>query len=221
MKNLTKAVAKLTVVLGLGVIFSAYAAGPSTDGVRKTAVLEGKYLKIVASAPDFAGEGTDFFNRPGIGKAVSDAGNSEYEVDFAAPLAEERTGASYKVRMTEFPNQNALKIVPDAKWQAEYLLRRTGGDPVTAVQIDAPKVPFPEATVVALRWEGLAYGDAKTGKQVVYVIGVSFPGNKFGYAMAGKVITPVAAFDADPAKVDRRANRAFSDFFLNSKIEGK
>lgn len=212
-----KTVAKLVAILGLMVGFTAHAAGPSTDGVRKTAVLDGKYLRVVASAPDFANEGTDSFNRPGVGKGKS-AELSEQFVEFAAPLAEDRTAAGYAVRMSESENG---KPVPDAKWHAEFLIRKGGLDPAKAVQIEAPKVPFPDATVVAYRAEGIASNNPKLGKEVIYAIGVWFPGGKAAYALSGRVITPVAAFDADPAKVDRRAGKVLTDFFKNSKVERK
>lgn len=208
---------KLLAVFGMVACMSAPAA---ENGQRKEAVLDGKYFRIVASAPDFAKSPTDFFNRPGVQHASNDLG-AAWEVNFDAPLAEERTAAIYKVRMTESFKQPKDVVVADAKWQAEYLLKKEGLDPAKAVAIEPPKVPFADATVVAYRGEGIAFGDPKVGKEVVYVIGVSFPGNKVGYAMSANVVTPVAAFDANPAKFDKRANRAFSDLFINTKIERK
>ena len=188
----------------------------ATKGVRKEAVLDGKHLRIVASAPDFANPGTDSLNHPGVGKGTA-YGLTEQFVQFAFPLAE-RTAAVYTVRMTE---SEAGKPVQDAKWHAEYLIKKAGLDPAKAVQIGAPKVPFPDAMVVAYRAEGVAFDDPRVGKSVVYVMGVSFPGNKVAYVMSGSVITPVTAFDTDPAKWDKAAGGAMTDFFQNTKIERK
>lgn len=195
--------------------FSALAA----DGPRKEAVLEGKYLRIVASAPDFANEGSDSFNRPGVGRGKS-AELSEQFVEFAAPLAEERTAAGYAVRMSESENG---KPVPAARWHAEFLIRKGGLDPAKAVEIQVPAIAVPsaDAKVVALRAEGVAFDNPKLGKEVIFAIGVSYPDGKAAYAMAGSVLTPVAAFDADPEKFNKRAGRAISDFLKNTKIERK
>ncbi|MBA4093472.1 MAG: hypothetical protein C0489_05235 [Candidatus Accumulibacter sp.] len=203
------------VLVGMVAAASAFAA----DGARKEAVLEGKYLRVVASAPDFANEGSDSFGRPGIGKGKS-AELSEQFVKFNAPLAEERTGAAYSVRMSESENG---KPVPDARWHAEFLIKKGGLDPAKAVEIQVPPiaVPSPDAKVVALRAEGVAFDDAKLGKEVIYVIGVSYPDGKVAYAMSGLVLTPVAAFDADPKVISKMASRALTDFLKNTKIERK
>lgn len=208
-----KLFAKLFAVAALTASFATHAA----DGPRKEAVLEGKYLRIVASAPDFANPGTDALNNPGVGKGTAN-GITEQYVEFVAPLAEERTAASYKVRLTESENG---KPVPDAKWHAEYLIKKNGLDPAKAVQIEAPKLPFADATVVAFRAEGVAFDDPKMGKEVVYAVGVSIPNGKAAYAMSGRVLTPVSAFDADPKTISKMAGRALSDFFKNTKIDRK
>jgi hypothetical protein len=192
-------------------------AAPPANGPRKEAVLEGKYLRIVASAPDFANEGTDELNRKGASKDTG-YGRTDFFVEFSALLAEERTAASYKDRMTESENG---KPVQDAKWHAEFLLKKEGLELAKAVQIEAPKVPFPDATVVAYRAEGIAFDDPKMGKEVVYVVGVSFPGNKVAYAMSGRVITPVAAFDADPKKFDRGSKKSLIELFQHTVVERK
>lgn len=210
-----KLFAKLFAVAALAVSFSVQAA--DADGPRKIAVLDGKYLRIVASAPDFANPGTDALNNPGVGKGTAN-GITEQFVVFSAPLAEDRTAASYKVRMTESENG---KPVQDAKWHAEYLIKKNGLDPAKAVQIEAPKVPLADAMVVALRAEGVAFDDPKMGKEVVYAIGVSFQDGKAAYAMAGSVITPVAAFDSDPAKVDKRARNVLGNLWKNSVVTKK
>ena len=207
---------KLLFLLGLVVSMTAIAAPPA-DGPRKEAVLEGKYLRILASAPDFANEGTDSLNNKGVGKGMA-YGVTEWFVQFAAPLAEERTGAMYSVRLSESANG---KPVPDAKWHAEYLIKTEGLDPAKATQIQAPSVPWSDAKVVALRAEGVAFDNPKTGKEVVYAIGVSFPDGKAAYAMSGKVLTPIAAFDADPEKVDKRSRNVLGNFWKNSKVERK
>lgn len=56
--------AKLFAVAALVAAFNVQAADPSADGPRKIAVVEGKYLLMVASAPDFAKDGTDELNQP-------------------------------------------------------------------------------------------------------------------------------------------------------------
>lgn len=210
-----KAKMMIGVLVGMVVAASAFAA----DGARKEAVLEGKYLRVVASAPDFAKDGTDSFNRPGIGKGRS-AELSEQFVEFVAPLAEDRTAAGYAVRTSESENG---KPVPDARWHAEFLIKKGGLDPAKAVEIQVPAiaVPSPDAKVVALRAEGVAFENPKLGKEVIYAIGVSYPDGKVAYAMAGSVLTPVAAFDADPKKVDRRAGKALTDLVKNTKIDRK
>ena len=208
-----KLFAKLLAVAAIAVGLTSHAE----EGTRKEAVLDGKYLRIVASAPDFANPGTDELNNPGVGKGTANGISAQFVV-FSAPLAEDRTAASYKVRVTE---SESGKPVPDAKWHAEYLIKKNGLDPAMAVQIQAPSVPFPDATVVAYRAEGVAFDDPKMGKEVVYAIGVSFPNGKVAYGMSGSVITPVATFDADPEKVNKRAGRAITDFLKNSKIERK
>lgn len=208
-----KAVAKLVAILGLLMGFTAHAA----DGARKEAVLDGKYLRIVASAPDYANEGTDATNNKGVGKGTAN-GLTSWFVQFAAPLAEDRTGAMYSMRMTESEDG---KPVQDAKWHAEYLVRKEGLDPAKATQIQAPSMPWPDAIVVAFRTEGIAFDDPKRGKRVQYVIGVSLPGDKVAYSMSGSIITPVAAFDADPKTISKMAGRALTDFFKNTKAERK
>lgn len=207
---------KVALVAALALSSSVFAA----EGQRKEAVLDGQKLRIVASAPDFAKDPTDFLLHPGVGVGRTDFGTA-YEVSFIAPLAEDKTTAAYRVRMTELPAPEKLKVVPDAKWQAEFLIGQEGLKMANAVQIDAPKVPFPDATVVAYRVEGVAFNDPKLGKEVLYVIGVSFPGNKVGYAMSGSVLTPVAAFDADPARVDKRARNVLGYLFKNSTVTNK
>lgn len=208
-----KLIAKLLAIAAIAVGLTSHA----DEGKRKEAVLDGKYLRIVASAPDFANPGTDSLNNPGVGKGTAN-GITEQFVGFVAPLAEDRTAATYKVRMTESENG---KPVPDAKWHAEYLIKKDGLDPAKAVQIQAPSVPFSDATVVAYRAEGVAFDDPKMGKEVVYAIGVSFPNGKAAYAMSGSVITPVAAFDADPAKVDKRARNVLGNLWKNSVVTKK
>jgi hypothetical protein len=203
---------KLLGLLGLLVCISTFAA----EGQRKEAVLEGKYLKIVASAPDFAEDGTDSLNKPGVGKGSNDT-LTEWFVHFFAPMAE-RTGAFYTVRMSEALNG---KSVPDAKWHAEYLLKKSGLEMAQAKQIQSPSVPWADATVVAYRAEGVAFNNTKTGKEVVYVIAVSFPGNKFAYAMSGTYITPIAAFDADPSGIDKMARNALGNLWKNSTVTRK
>lgn len=214
-----KLFAKLFAVAALSVSFYALAADPIADGPRKIAVLEGKYLRIVASAPDFANEGSDTFGRTGVGKGKS-AELSEQFVKFNAPLAEERTAAIYSVRTSESENG---KPVPDARWHAEFLIKAGGLDPAKAVEIQVPAiaVPSPDAKVVALRIEGLAFDNPKLGKEVIYAIGVSYPDGKAGYAMAGSVLTPVVAFDADPAKWIKAAGRVLTDFVKNTTIKRK
>ena len=214
-----KLFAKLFAIAALAVAFNVHAADPSAYGPRKIAVLEGKYLRIVASAPDSANEGSDSFGRPGVGKGKS-AELSDQFVEFAAPLAEERTAAGYAVRTSESENG---KPVPDARWHAEFLVKKGGLDPTKAVEIQVPAiaVPSPDARVVALRAEGVASDNPKLGKEVIYAIGVSYPDGKAAYAMASRVITPVAAFDADPAKWTKAAGRALTDFVKNTKIERK
>jgi hypothetical protein len=207
---------KLLFLLGLVVSMTAVAAPPA-DSPRKEAVLDGKYLRIVASAPDFAKDGTDALNNKGVGKGTAN-GLTAWFVQFAAPLAEERTGAMYSVRMSESENG---KPVPDAKWHAEYLIKAEGLDPAKAVQIQAPSVPWPDAIVVAMRAEGIAFDNPKTGKEVVYALGVSFPNGKAAYAMSGKVLTPIMAFDADPKKFDRGAFKSFAQLFQHSVVERK
>jgi hypothetical protein len=205
------------VAFGMVACMSASAAD---NGQRKEAVLDGKYFRIVASAPDFAKPPTDLFNRPGVGIAKDDTG-AAWEVNFDAPLAEERTAAIYKVRMTETTKQDKNFLPDDARGQAGFLLKTEGLDIRNAVAIEPPKVPFADATVVAYRAEGIAFDDPKHGKRVSYVVGVSFPGNKVGYAMSGSIITPVATFDANPAKFDKGARRAFNDLVANTRVERK
>jgi len=208
-----KSVAKLVAILGLVVGFTAHAA----DGSRKTAVLDGKYLRIVASAPDFANEGTDARNKKGVGKGTAN-GLIEQFVHFNASLAEDSTIAVYSVRMTE---SEAGKPVPDAKWHAEYLIKSGGLDPAKAMQIESPSLPFADATVVALRAEGVSFDDPKQGKEVIYAIGVSFPGMRVAYGMSGLVLTSVSTFDADPAKADKRARSVLGNIWKNSTITRK
>lgn len=195
--------------------FSSMAA----DGPRKEAVLEGKYLRIVASAPDFANEGSDSFGRPGVGKGKSAELSAQF-VKFNAPLAEERTGAAYSVRASESENG---KPVPDARWHAEFLIKAGGLDPAKAVEIQVPAIAVPsaDAKVVALRAEGVAFDNLKLGKEVIYAIGVSYPDGKAAYALSGLVLTPVAAFDADPKTISKMASRALTDFVKNTKVERK
>lgn len=214
-----KLFAKLFAVAALAASFNAQAADLNADGPRKIAVLEGKYLRLVASAPDSANEGSDHFGRPGVGKGKS-AELSDQFVKFNAPLAEDRTAAIYSVRASESENG---KPVPDARWHAEFLIKKGGLDPAKAVEIQVPAIAVPsaDAKVVALRAEGVAFDDSKTGKEVIYAIGVSYPDGKAAYAMSGLVITPVAAFDADPEKFNKRAGRALTDFVKNSKVERK
>jgi len=210
-----KAKMMIGMLVGLVVAVSAMAA----DGARKEAVLDGKYLRIVASAPDFANPGTDALNNPGVGKGTA-YGITEQYVEFVAPLAEDRTVATYKVRLTESANG---KAVPDARWHAEYLVKKNGLDPAKAVEIQVPAIAVPsaDAQVVALRAEGVAFDDPKMGKEVVYAIGVSYPDGKVAYALASSVVTPVAAFDADPKAISKMASRALTDFVKNTKIERK
>lgn len=211
-----KLVAKLLAVAAIAIGLNTHAE----DEKRKEAVLDGKYLRIVASAPDFANPPSTYLNRPFTGKGATAESITEYFVHFAAPLAEERTGAMYSARLIETANG---KPVPDARAQAEYMMKNEGIEPSKAVEIQVPSIAvhFPDAKVIALRGEGVAYDDPRTGKEVVFTIGVSFPDGKAAYAMAGSVIAPVAAFDADPKKFSKWSGKALTDLVKNSKIERK
>ena len=189
----------------------------AAEGQRKEAVLEGKYLKIVASAPEFVKDGTDILNKKGVGKGSNET-LTEWFVQFVGQLPEDKTVAIYTVRMSEALSG---KSVPDAKWHAEDLLNTAGLKMSKATQIQSPSVPWADATVVAYRADGIVFDDPKSGKEVVYVIAVSFPGNKFAYAMSGRVGTTVAAFDADPAMMDKMSRNVLGNLWKNSTVTRK
>lgn len=201
------------VALATSALASAADLGP-----RKEAVFDGQYLQIVASAPAFANAATDSLNFPYKGgKCASNGKFAECFVNFFAPLAENRTVATYNARLIE--SVDGKTQAWDAKKVAYSLLERAGVDKGTVVQIDAP-IAVQNATVVAYRAEGSGFGKTQN-KTVMYVIGVSLNNGKASYALSGDILTTAEQFEADPSKMDKRANRALADFLINTKVVQK
>ena len=205
-------------IAAIALAASAFASAADL-GPRKEAVFEGKYLQIVASAPAFANAATDSLNFPfKDSKCASNGKFAECFVNFVAPLAENRTVAVYNARLIESVDGQAQAW--DAKKIAYSLLERRGVDKANVVQIDAPQIAVQNATVVAYRAEGSGFGKTQN-KTVMYVIGVALNNGKASYALSGDIATTAEQFDADPSKMDKRANRALADFLVNTKVVQK
>lgn len=215
---------KTAKLLIAAIALAASALASAADlGPRKEAVFEGKYLQIVASAPAFANAATGLLNEPFTAKdskCAQDAKGklAECFVNFIAPLAENRTVATYNARLIE--SVDGKTQAWDAKKMAYSLLERAGVDNGTVVQIEAPQIAVQNATVVAYRAEGFAFGK-KMDKTVMYVIGVALNNGKASYALSGDIATSADLLDANPSKFDKRANRALADFLINTKVVQK
>lgn len=204
-------------IAAVAMVASALASAADL-GPRKEAVFDGQYLQIVASAPAFANAATDSLNFPYKGgKCASNGKFAECFVNFVAPLAENRTVAVYNARLIE--SVDGKTNAWDAKTIAYSLLKDAGVDKANIVQIDAP-IAVQNATVVAYRAEGFPFGK-KMDKTVTYVIGVALNNGKASYALSGDLRTTADLFDANPSKMDKRANRALADFLINTKVVQK
>lgn len=110
------------------------------------------------------------------------------------------------------PGQQALT----AEHMANEMLETVGFTVDRAIKFDGPKVSIPGATVATYKASGNAITNRVRTDSKLFIIvqAVSYPGQTKGYAiMAAIKETNVAAFDADPAKYESLAKRAFVPLF--------
>ncbi|GAB1395152.1 hypothetical protein MASR1M60_33160 [Rhodocyclaceae bacterium] len=211
-----KAVAKLVVILGLMAGFTAHAA----DGARREAVLDtGKGgVKLVMSVPGWADGPYDFGKNPGAkvksvanlihGEALFNAGVTDSSVVVYQAVVGRRTSAK----------QGDQPIT--AEHLANEMLKTNGFTTARAVKIDSPDAGINGATVVAYKASGYSIWDGKEDrrdKAVMIVMAVSPQNQTQGFAIASRVVEKdVGKFDADPAKYEKAAMKAFTDIFKNS-----
>ena len=213
MKTLTKFFAIAAMVISFGAISADTAP-------RKEAVLDtGKGgLHLVVSVPSFGQGPYDFAKNKGPIVNTFD-GVIYGEVMFNAPVGE--TGVVvYQASVIRRTKVNKGDQPVTAEHVAREMIKQAGFGG-RAVKIDSPQVSIEGATVVTYKMSGFAKFEKedRSKKHVGIVTAVSFANETQGYAlMAGVAEKDVAAFDAEPARFEHRAVKAFSDLYQNLDV---
>ena len=212
-----KTITKLFAIAAMAISFGANAADQAP---RKEAVLDtGKGgLHLVVSVPNFAQGPYDFAKNKG--PIVNAFGGLVYgEVMFNAPVGE--TGVVvYQANI----GRRTKVSKGDQPLTAEHLARemiKQAGFEGRAVKIDSPQVGIAGATVVTYKMSGFAMFEKedRSKKHAEIVTAVSFANETQGYAlMVGVAEKDVAAFDADPEKIEKMARGGFKDMMKNTSV---
>lgn len=211
-----KRFAKLFAVAALAVGLTAAHA----EDARKTSVLDtGKGgVKVIMSVPGWADGPYDFAKNPGPRKATT--GTFTYgEAMFNAPVGDSGVVVYQSMLMSATARKPGDQPIT-AEHLATEMLKANGFTTVRAAKVDAPDAGIDGATVVAYKASGFSVFDGierKKEKVALVVMAASLPDQKRGFAIMATVAEKdVAKFDADPAKFEKGAMKAFADVFKNS-----
>ena len=212
-----KVVSKLFAIAAIALSCAAQAADTAP---RREAVLDtGKGgLHLVVSVPSFGQGPYDFAKNKG--PLINKFDRAIYgEVMFNAPVGE--TGVV--VYQASLFRRTAIKN-SDQPVTAEHLARemiKQAGFEGRAVKIDSPQVGIEGATVVTYKMSGFAKFETerKSEKDAAIVTAVSFANDTQGYTLMATIMEKnVAAYDADPAAVEKLARGAYKDLYRNHSV---
>lgn len=200
-------VRKLVSVAAMAIVaLSATASEPAIVDTGKGG------LRAVLSLPEMAGP-YDFAKNKGVSVSIDPllSGGA------AAFLGGEGTFDVVDKLMvfSRIKNQPGQQPIT-AEHLANEMLKTNGFTVDRAIKFDGPKVSIMGATVATYKASGNAVyeQEKKTEKRFMIVQAVSFPGQTKGYAIMATIKeADVAAFDADPAKYESLAKRAFIPLF--------
>ena len=211
-------VAKLFAIAALALSCTAQAADTAP---RKEAVLDtGKGgLHVVFSTPGFTEGPIDFAGNKG--PYSTDMSRTKFrEVAFNAQVGE--TGVIvYKATLTRKLNIQKGDQMATAEFMAADILKSEGFTLDRAIKIDSPPVPITDAKIVTYKASGYSIFEKEKHdfKSVVFVTAVATNDQLQGFALLTVVLDKdVAAFDADPAKIERRALKGFTDMYNATAI---
>ena len=175
-------------------------------------------LRLTISVPAEINGPYDFAKNPG-GYAMSDEALRGVEVMF-----NEQVGKSgvlvLQVRMIRRMTVKNGDQPVTAESLADNLMKRNGFHRDHATKIAGPKISNPGAIAVSYLMSGFSKFDdveRKKEKVVSIVTAVALSDGMQGYSMMATIAEKdIAAFDADPKRLEFGAKKAFRDIFQNS-----
>lgn len=206
-----KAKMMIGVLVGMVVAASAMASEPAVIDTGKGG------LHAVLSLPEMAGP-YDFAKNKGVSVSI----DPRLSGGAAAFLGGEGSFDIVDKLMTMDRKQSKPSDQPiTAEHLANEMLKTNGFTIDRAIKFDGPMVNIPGATVATYKASGSAvYEQEKNAERRFMIVqAVSFPGQTKGYAIMATIKEKnVAAFDADPAKYESLAKRAFIPLFKGLTI---
>ena len=211
----------VTMLFAIAAVALSYVAQAADSSPRHEATLDtGKGgLHLVFSTPNFTEGPIDFAGNKG--PALAEGSRVKlYEVAFNAQVG--KTGVIvYKATVSRKLDVQKGDRMVTADFMAADILKSEGFTLDRATKIDSPPVPITDATIVTYKAAGYSVFDREKHdfKSVIYVTAVATNDQMQGFSLLTVVLEKdVAAFDADPAKIERMALKGFTDMYNATAI---